>query len=56
MKYNQYFQLDTEAVFTLIGNIDLTEFVTNMVPIIIINKYLEHHVLENQNENENTNK
>ena len=61
LKCNQCFHLDTEAACESVGNkyarrTNLCEFVTNMLPIVIIKKYLEYHVFANQNENDKTDK
>lgn len=61
IKCNQYFHFDTEAACESIGNKygrkrELFEFVANMLPIVIIKKYLEYHAFANQNENDNTHK
>ena len=61
LKCNQCFHLDTEAACESLGNeygrrTELFEFVANMLPIVIIKKYLEYHVFANQNLNDKTNK
>ena len=44
--------MDTEAVCTKIDDVSAQRyFVESMIPIVIINKYLEHHIFANQNEN-----
>ena len=61
LKCNQFFYLDTEAACESLGNkygrrTELFEFVANMLPIVIIKKYLEYHVFANQNLNDKTDK
>ena len=61
LKCNQCFHLDTEAAYKSIRNKygrkgESFEFVANMLPIVIIKKYLEYHVFANQNENDKTDK